>query len=222
MEDYPSETIRTAIGVCVGLMSGLVIFYYLIRLCRAIAMYPKDDADEALPAYQPPSTLPAIESFYTEEDDNSTSGRRPSISETESSFSDVPESHLEQVPISTPAQPSPAYLSLSRSSGYYYNGEMTQVGDPSLLPPGTFIIPLPAPTRPATSPRRSTGLVTLARRLSGRASPVPATIINIPAETGPNEPPPPSYSDVVGESRFQPSFDQAAGSERITHAMEIV
>ncbi|KAG0202617.1 hypothetical protein BGX33_009569, partial [Mortierella sp. NVP41] len=71
----PSDNIRTAIGVSVGLTSGLVIIYYFIRLCRTIAMYPKDDTDEILPAYQPPSTLPATSSFcyqdYNDNDDDS-------------------------------------------------------------------------------------------------------------------------------------------------------
>ncbi|KAK5822666.1 hypothetical protein F5H01DRAFT_336228 [Linnemannia elongata] len=228
--DGPSDNIRTAIGVCVGLMSGLVIMYYFIRLCRTIAMYPKSDAEELLPAYQPPSILLATGNFRYHEDDDEDNhyGNRPSRTGTRPGFGDFfRELRRDRVPASTitttiPTAPVPAYSTLSRNSGYYHNGEMTQVGSSSTLPPGTFVIPLPAaPTRPPRSARRSAGLGLFASRLSGQA---PLLLVNSNASTGTgaSEPPPPSYSDVVGEPSSQPSYHQMSGSQRIAHSAVIV
>ncbi|KAF9909222.1 hypothetical protein EC991_008983 [Linnemannia zychae] len=229
--DGPSDNVRTAIGVSVGLTSGLVILYYVVRLCRIIAMYPKNDADEELPAYQPPSILPSTGNFcYQEDDEDDESGHRSgSVSRTPSSSSSsrgfCSGLRRERVPTisgpttTIPTTPSPAYSRPSRNSGYYHNGEMTQIGNPSSLPLGTFVIPMPAaPTRPPRSLRRSAGLGALAARLSGQNSLLPIANNNTLTGGEASEPPPPSYSDVVGESRSQPVlFNRIAGAERISH-----
>ncbi|KAK3847357.1 MAG: hypothetical protein J3R72DRAFT_431219 [Linnemannia gamsii] len=228
--DGPSDNIRTAIGVSVGLTSGLVILYYFVRLCRIIAMYPKHDEEEVLPAYQPPSFLPATVNFCHQEYDNEHLGRRSSRNSgsrpsTRNLFRDL---RRERVPTTTvattiPTTPSPAYSSWSRNSGYYHNGEMTQVGGPSSLPPGTFVIPMPpAPARPPRSLHRSAGLGTLTARPSGQPLLLPVANNNTSTGAG-SEPPPPSYSEVVGESSSQPmSSNRMAGTERISHPTTIV
>ncbi|KAK3835906.1 MAG: hypothetical protein JOS17DRAFT_735446 [Linnemannia elongata] len=229
--DGPSDNIRTAIGVCVGLTSGLIIMYYFVRLCRTIAMFPKSDAEEVLPAYQPPSTLPATGNFCYHEGDDEEShfGHRPSRTGARPAPRDFfRELRRERVPttaftITIPNAPVPTYSTLSRNSGYYHNGEMTQVGNSSTLPPGTFVIPLPAaPTRPPRSARRSAGLGFFASRLSGQAPLLPVVNSNAPTETRASEPPPPSYLDVVGESSSQPSYHWMNGSQRIAHTAVIV
>ncbi|KAF9155377.1 hypothetical protein BG015_010027 [Linnemannia schmuckeri] len=204
--------------------------YYFIRLCRTIAMYPKSDAEEALPAYQPLSTLPATGNFCYHEDDDEDNhyGHRPSGTSARPTSRDIfQELRRERVPTTVittiPTAPSPAYLTLSRSSGYYHNGEMTQVGNPSSLPPGTFVIPLPAiPTRPSRSARRSAGLGVLAARLSGQTPLLPVVNSNALTGTEGSEPLPPSYLDVFGESNLQPSYQRMDGSQRIAHSATIV
>ncbi|KAF9144146.1 hypothetical protein BGX30_013684 [Mortierella sp. GBA39] len=229
--DEPSDSIRTAVGACVGLMSGLVILYYFIRLCRKIAMYPKSDAEEVLPAYQPPSTLPATGNFYYHEDDDEDNhyGHRPSRTGVRPASRDffraLRRGRVPTTAITTtiPTAPVPAYSTLSRNSGYYHNGEMTQVGSSSTLPLGTFVIPLPAaPTRPPRSARRLTGLGLFASRLSGQAPLLPVVNSNATTATGASEPPPPSYSDVFGESSSQSSYRRMNGTQRIAHSAVIV
>lgn len=229
--DGPSDNIRTAIGVCVGLTSGLVIMYYFIRLCRTIAMFPKSDAEEVLPAYQPPSTLPATGNFCYHEDDEEVNhydhhpSRIGALSASRDFFRELRRERVPTTAITTtiPTVPVPAYSTLSRNLGYYHNGEMTQVGSSSTLPPGTFVIPLPAaPTRPPRSARHSAGLGFFSSRLSGQAPLLPVVNSNAPTETGASEPPPPSYSGVVGESSPQSSYHRMNGYQRIAHSAVIV
>lgn len=193
--------------------------YYFIRLCRTIARFPKSDAEEVLPAYQPPTTLPATGTicYHIDNDEENSNGHHSSRASIPSSSTDFfLELRRARVPTTTiataiPNVPSPAYSTLSRSSGYYYNGEMTQVGSPSSLPPGTFVIPMPAvPTRPARPARRSAGIGTLVARLSRQTPLLSVVNSNAPAGTGGSEPPPPSYSDVFGESSSQPSYQRIA------------
>jgi hypothetical protein len=202
----PSDNIRIAIGVSIGLTSALVILYYVVRICRIIARYPKNDADEELPAYQPSSTFPSTGNFrcqeYGEDDEfgRHSGGVSRTLSSSSSSsglFSDLRREH---VPIAIapaaiiPTTPSPAYSRPLRNSGNYHNGEMTQIGSLSSLPLGTLVIPMPAaPARPPRSFQRQSGQTSLL--------PVANNSTSIGGEA--SEPPPPSYSDVVGEFSSQ-------------------
>ncbi|KAF9923800.1 hypothetical protein FBU30_006140 [Linnemannia zychae] len=143
MDDEPSDNVRTAIGVSVGLTSGIVILYYFVRLCRAIARFPKSDSEEALPAYRPPSIPPGTDGSYSHNENtyNNPSAGGHNMSGNNALPSLTDEFHdlrREQVPVNIPTLPSPVYSRPARDSGYYHHGEMTQIGDSSTTLSGTF------------------------------------------------------------------------------------